>query len=138
MRFVSTDSNTIGHYQLVNCIASGNSTQVWEVVDTETTRRMAMKLLLPEKLKDAESLASLKGEFKVASNFDHPNILAYHEIVTNRHNAYFVMDLFNAPNLKMQLFNDMHGVHMRLKRILELVSLAIEHIHDQGWLHRDI
>src|SRR5262249_20402362 len=97
-----------------------------------------MKLLLPEKLKDAESLASLKGEFKVASNFDHPNILAYHEIVTNRHNAYFVMDLFNAPNLKMQLFNDMHGVHMRLKRILELVSLAIEHIHDQGWLHRDI
>jgi serine/threonine-protein kinase len=138
MRFVSTDSNTIGQYQLVNCIASGNTTQVWEVLDTETTRRMAMKLLLPEKLKDAEALASLKGEFKVASNFDHPNILAYHEIVTNRHNAFFVMDLFNAPNLKTQLFNDMHSVHMRLKRIVELVSLAIEHIHDQGWLHRDI
>ncbi len=44
---MSTDSNTIGQYQLVNCIASGNTTQVWEVLDTETTRRMAMKLLLP-------------------------------------------------------------------------------------------
>jgi hypothetical protein len=34
---VSTDNNTIGHYQLVSCIASGNTTQVWEIVDNETT-----------------------------------------------------------------------------------------------------
>jgi serine/threonine-protein kinase len=135
---VATDSNTIGQYQLVNCIASGNATQVWEVVDTETTRRMAMKLLLPERLKDAEAVASLKGEFKVASSFDHPNIPAYYQILVNRHNAYFVMDLFAAPNLKIQLFNDIRGVQIRLKRILELVSMALEHIHECGWIHRDI
>jgi len=136
---VSTDNkNTIGQFELVNCIASGNTTQVWEVVDTETTRRLAMKLLLPEKLKDVEALASLKNEFKAASTFDHPNIPHYHLLVANRENAYFVMDLFAAPNLKTQLYNDIRSVHIRLKHALELIALALEHIHECGWVHRDV
>jgi serine/threonine-protein kinase len=97
-----------------------------------------MKLLLPEKLKEAETIASLKTEFKVASSFDHPNIPKYLELVANKKAAYFTMELFNAPNLKTQLYNDIRGVHIRLKRLVELVSMALEHIHEQGWVHRDI
>jgi serine/threonine-protein kinase len=135
---VSTDSHTIGQYKLVNCIASGQSTQIWEVLDTETTRRAAMKLLLPERLTDPEMVGALKSEFKTASTFDHPNILKYDELVANKKNAYFTMELFNAPNLKTQLYNDIRSVHIRLKRLVELVAMALEHIHDRGWVHRDI
>lgn len=135
---MSNDSQTLDKYRLVNCIASGNSCQVWEVIDNDTTRRMAMKLLLPEKLKDAEILAAIKHEFNVARNFDHPNILKYHELSVTKQHAYFVMDLFPAPSLKTQLFNDLHGVHMRLKRLVELVAMALEHIHERGYLHRDL
>ena len=95
---MSTDSHTIGKYKLVNCIATGQSTQIWEVLDTETTRRAAMKLLLPEQMSDPEKVGALKSEFKVASSFDHPNILKYEELLTNKKNAYFTMELFNAPN----------------------------------------
>jgi serine/threonine protein kinase len=138
LNFVSTDNLTIGHYKLVNCIATGQATQIWEALDTETTRRVAMKLLLPEKLKEADTIAALKTEFKVASSFDHPNIPKYLELVANKKMAYFTMELFNAPNLKTQLYNDIRGVHIRLKRLVELVSMALEHIHEQGWVHRDI
>jgi serine/threonine-protein kinase len=138
LKFVATDNLTIDHYKLVNCIATGQATQIWEALDNETTRRVAMKLLLPEKLKQPESIASLKAEFKVASNFDHPNIPKYLEIVANKKIAYFTMELFNAPNLKTWLYNDIRGVHIRLKRLVELVAMALEHIHDQGWVHRDI
>jgi len=135
---VSTDSHTIGKYKLVNCIATGQSTQIWEVLDTETTRRAAMKLLLPEQMSDPEKVGALKSEFKVASSFDHPNILKYEELLTNKKNAYFTMELFNAPNLKTQLYNDIRSVHIRLKRLVELVCMALEHIHERGWVHRDI
>jgi serine/threonine-protein kinase len=134
----SGDTNTIGKYRLVNCMASGNSCQVWEVIDSETTRRLAMKLLLPEKLGDSEVVGALKHEFNVACSFDHPNILKYYELYVKKQQAYFVMDLFAAPNLKAQLFNDIRGVHIRLKRLIELVSMALEHIHERGWLHRDL
>ncbi|MGE5194727.1 MAG: serine/threonine-protein kinase [Deltaproteobacteria bacterium] len=135
---MSSDNHTIGKFTLVNCIASGQATQIWEVVDSETTRRVAMKLLLPEKLADPESISGLKNEFKAASSFDHPNIPKYLEIVANKKLAYFTMELFNAPNLKTQLYNDIRGVHIRLKRLVELVSMALEHIHERGWVHRDI
>src|SRR5258708_28957926 len=119
-------------------MASGQSSQVWEAVDSETTRRVAMKLLLTEKLSEPEMVSALKSEFKVASTFDHPNILKYHELVANKKMAYFTMELFNAPNLKTQLYNDIRGVHIRLKRLIELLAIALEHIHERGWVHRDI
>jgi len=135
---VASDNLTIDKYKLVNCIATGQATQIWEAVDTETTRRVAMKLLLPEKLTDPEMVAALKNEFKVASSFDHPNIPKYLEVVANKKLAYFTMELFGAPNLNAQLYNDIRGVHIRLKRLVELVCMALEHIHERGWLHRDI
>ena len=69
----------------------------------------------------------LKSEFKVASSFDHPNILKYEELLSNKKNAYFTMELFNAPNLKTQLYNDIRSVHIRLKRLVELVAIARAH-----------
>ena len=135
---MTNDNDTVGNYRLVNCIASGNSCQVWEVIDNATTRRMAMKLLLPEKLTDSEIVGAIKHEFNAARSFDHPNILKYHELSVTKKHAYFVMDLFNAPSVKMQIFNDLHGLHMRLKKLIELVSIALEHIHERGYLHRDM
>ena len=62
-----------------------------------------MKLLLPEKLGDPEIVAALKHEFNVAVTFDHPNILKYHELYAKKKQAYFTMELFAAPSLKVQL-----------------------------------
>lgn len=135
---MSNDAQTIGKYKLVNCLASGQSSQVWEVIDNETTRRAAMKLLLPEAIKDPEQLGALKHEFKVGSSFEHPNIIKYHEVFAKKQTAYFTMDLFAAPNLKSWAYNDLRGIHIRFKRLVETVAMALEHVHERGWLHRDI
>jgi serine/threonine-protein kinase len=65
---VSNDQVTIGKYKLVNCMASGQYSQVWEAIDNETTRRVAMKLLLPEALKSSEQVGSLKNEFRIGAH----------------------------------------------------------------------
>lgn len=135
---MSTDQSVIGKYKLLSCLASGQHSQVWEAIDNETTRRVAMKLLLPEMLKDPEQVAAIKHEFKVGSSLEHPNIIKYHEVKANKEHAYFTMELFPSPNLKAQIYGDLRGVHMRLKRIVELAAMALEHVHEKGWLHRDI
>lgn len=43
----------VDDFQLVNCIASGNASQVWEVTQKTDNQQFAMKLLLPESMKDA-------------------------------------------------------------------------------------
>jgi eukaryotic-like serine/threonine-protein kinase len=134
---VANEELTVGNYKLVNCLASGQHSQVWEVTDG-SPRRLAMKLLLPQSLKEPELVSTLKHEFKTGSTFEHPNIIKYYEISTKKTHAYFTMELFSAPNLKQQIHNDLTGVHIRLKRLIELTALALEHVHSKGWLHRDV
>lgn len=135
---MSTGDLTVDKYKLLNCLASGQSSQIWEVSEGDSSRHLAMKLLLPESLLDSESKSALKHEAKVGASFDHPNILKYYETVVNKKHGYFVMEYFRAPNLKAQINSNLPSVQVRFRRMVELLCSALEHIHEKGWLHRDL
>ena len=42
----------VGGYELKNCVASGASTQIWEVAEPGSSVQLAMKLILDEHRKD--------------------------------------------------------------------------------------
>ena len=132
------DILTLDKYKLLNCLASGQSSQVWEIAEGDSSRRLAMKLLLPEALQDADRKAALKHEAKVGGSMQHPNILKYYETVVNKKNGYFVMEYFRSPNLKIQIGSDLTSVHVRIKRLIEQLAAALDHIHEKGWLHKDM
>lgn len=136
---MATNELTIGKYQLINCIASGQSCQVWEVDDlVPSGRRVAMKLLTPNAMKEPESVAALKNEYNVGKKLDHPNLLKYYELSVTKEHAYFTMDVFRGGNLKNLIYNDLSSVHSRLKRLAELTVMALEYMHQKNWLHRDL
>ena len=128
----------IGNCKLTTCLSTGSQTQIWEVVEQGSNEKYAMKLLLPEAFKDPVQKASLKFEAKVLATLDHPNIVKFKSIVFDKKNGFLLMELFRAPNLKSQMQTDLLGVHVRLKRLVEQVSAAMQHIHDKGWLHKDL
>jgi len=135
---VAENQNLVGGYELKNCIASGSSTQVWEVVEQGGTVPLAMKLLLPDKLKDAEAKGVLKHEFKVGSQLEHPGFVRFHKLEINRDHGFLLMDYFRAPSLKAQLSANLPETQSRLKKIVEAVCQAFVHLNEKGWLHRDI
>lgn len=128
----------IGNCKLQTCLATGNQTQVWEVTEQSSGEKYAMKLLLPEAFKDSAHKAALKHEGKVLETFDHPNIVKFKSLVIDKKNGFLLMELFRAPNLKSQTQTDLLSVHVRLKRLVEQLSQAMAHIHDKGWLHKDL
>lgn len=128
----------IGNCKLTTCLATGNQTQVWEVVEQGSNEKLAMKLLLPEAFKDQAQKQALKHEAKVLQGLDHPNIVKFKSLVMDKKNGFMLMELFRAPNLKSQAQTDLLSVHVRLKRLIEQVSQAMAQIHDKGWLHRDL
>ena len=132
------DTNEIDGYQLVNCVATGKFSQVWEVIEQGSSQRFAMKLLLPEFTRDGSQVQSLKWEAKVGKQFDHPNLVAYHKVVAKREFAYILMDLFRSVNLKAFVATDLLGVHLRLRKLMESLCLVLQHIHDKGWVHKDV
>ncbi len=129
---------TLDQFQLTNCIATGSFSQIWESVDQETNERCAMKLLLKEAFREAEHKATLKREFKTASSFEHPNIIQVYSHKQTKKHAYYTMEFFGGPNLKQIIRGELLVVHTRLRKLMECIIMALGHIHEKGWLHRDI
>ncbi len=135
---MSDNQNLVGGYELKNCVATGSSTQIWEVSQAGSAVPLAMKLLLPDSLKDVGAKNVLKHEFKVGSNFEHPSMIRYHKLELNRDHGFFVMDYFRAPSLKAQIAANLPETQSRLKKIVEAMCQAFVHMNEKGWLHRDI
>lgn len=135
---MSDNPNLIGGYELKNCVATGASTQIWEVTQQGSTVPLAMKLLLPDSLKDAEKKSILKQEFKVGSVFEHPNLVRFHKLEMTRDHGFFIMDYFRAPSLKTQISGNLAETQGKLKKIVEAACQAFVYMNEKGWLHRDV
>ena len=135
---MSDNQTVVGGYELKNCVATGASTQIWEVTQVGANVPFAMKLMLPEALKDAEKKAILKREFKIGSGFEHPNLIRYHRIEVTRDHGFFIMDYFRAPSLKAQISANLAETQSKLKKLVEASTQAFVHMNEKGWLHRDI
>jgi hypothetical protein len=134
------DEFVIDKYKLLACISSGQHSQIWDCVEAagNTGRHFAMKLLQEKAMKEPAQVASLKHEYAVGSSLGHPNILKYVELYVKKGRGFFIMELFTSPNIKQLLYSDVGAMQQRCHRIIELTALALEHMHQKGWIHRDI
>ncbi len=132
------DDNKIDHYVKQGVIASGKHALVLEVQEENTSNRFALKVLLPEAMLDPEQIQILKYEGKVAQSLDHPNVIKWFATVHRKTNIYLVLELFRALNIKNFIANDAAGVQMRLRKIVDCTCLALQHMHERGWIHLDV
>ena len=129
---------TLDGFDLVEKVASGKSTDVWEALERATGQTHAIKLLNPELIKDRDELGVLKHEAKVGALFAHPNVIRTGGFVKTRANAYVVMELFRNPNLKEAVSKDPAGTRALVQAIVEGLCQGLGHIHEKGWLHLDV
>lgn len=133
-----SEVSLVDDYELANCVATGNSTQVWEVKQRSSGQTFAMKLMLPEGFRDPDQKKALKHEASVAKSLEHPNIIQIFELVMNKEHAYFIMEYFRSTNLKQLYRSDIATAQSLLPKLLEALSQALAHMHERGWVHKDI
>src|ERR1700731_2815286 len=93
----------IDGYRLMNVMQTGQTSQVWEVVEVSSHRHFAMKLLLPEHASKGEQRALLFHEASVGKQLTHPNVIRIVTVVKDPKNPYFVMEYFPGGSLKVRL-----------------------------------
>lgn len=133
--------NTLGKYQIVREIARSNDI-VWEAVDPELGRRVAIKELnLPDGVTEAqrqERINRFQREAKAAGRLSHPNIVTIYEVGVDNGRHYIVMEYLEGENLRERL--QRQGA-IPLKEAVDItlqVLSALEHAHRMGVVHRDI
>ncbi len=133
-----SESDKIDEYELINCIATGSATQIWEVKKSGSAQPLAMKLLLEEALLDPEQKKSLKHEATIGKSMEHPSIIQIYDLKITKKLGYYTMEFFRSGNLKSLIRNDHAQAQGRVKKVMEALSQALGYFHDKGWVHRDV
>ena len=129
----------IGGYKVLKHMWTGQTSQLFEVVEVASGRHFAMKLLLPERVSDPVHRNFLFHEAEVGKQLAHPNIIRIIKVERSGTNPHFVMEYFPAGNLKLRIMRKEHDF-LREKGldILKQAATGLAFMNAKGWVHRDV
>ncbi len=128
----------LGKLTLGRQLGTGRRCQVWEAVDTDSGRRLAVKVVVPEMAGDAGERRLLRHELAVARSLDHPAIIRIDGFSAAGGLPHLLMELYPHANLKKQITAGVDGIAPQLHRIVTQLAWALDHMHGRGWVHRDV
>ena len=115
---------------------------VYRAYDTKLRRQVALKVLAPERLADAESKQRLIREARAASALNHPNIVTVHEIGSGVPACgpgvdFIAMELVEGKSLK----DAISAKGLPLPKALDYaaqIAAGLAKAHAAGIIHRDL
>ena len=127
----------IGKYELLEFLGGGMS-HVYRARDTAIGRQVAIKILTPEACQDPDAKARFLQEARMAGNIEHENIIRIHDYGEEQGRPFIVMEFLVGEDLRHAI-RDKHAgdVANRLRIALD-IARALEYIHSQKIIHRDI
>ncbi|MBW2453052.1 MAG: protein kinase [Deltaproteobacteria bacterium] len=128
-----------GKYRLVRLLGVGGMGSVYEAEHTLISRRVAVKLLLPQLADIPEMAERFLREARSASEIDHENIIGIHDVGrSDDGHLFIVMELLEGKSLR-QLLGQQRRLDLdRATRITLEVLAGLEAAHEQGTVHRDL
>jgi WD40 repeat protein/predicted Ser/Thr protein kinase len=129
----------LGKYQLARELGRGGMGVVYEAVDTQLNRKVALKLMLTNPNAEPKERALEEERFvqeaQLSAKLKHPNIVTVYEAGLLEGRQFLSMEMIDG-----QAFSDWRkSVTIREQvRVLADVSSAVHHAHEQGILHRDL
>lgn len=131
-----------GKYQLGRLLGAGGMGSVHEAVHLGTGRRVAVKLIAPQFMREARFLARFRREARAAGRLRHPNIVDVTDfgvaLSKDGDVAYLVMEYLEGLPLGRVMAR---GSRMPLGQaidILRQVCAAVHAAHRRGVVHRDL
>jgi eukaryotic-like serine/threonine-protein kinase len=131
-------NTTLSHYRIVSKLGAGGMGEVYLAYDTKLDRKVAIKFLADDSIKDADKLKRFIQEAKAASALNHPNILTVYEIGEVDGKNYIATELIEGHTLRSHLAQE---EALPLNAILKIgiqVAEALAAAHQAGIIHRDI
>jgi serine/threonine protein kinase len=136
---LAVTESQVGGYRLQNLLATGHTSQVWEVVELVSHRHFAMKFLLPENAHSPEHRQLLFHEADVGRILAHPNIIKITTVVKDKDHPFFVMEFFPSGSLKLRIMRkETEFLQEKVHDIFKQAMTGLAYMHASGWVHRDI
>jgi serine/threonine protein kinase len=128
---------TLSHYRIIEKLGSGGMGQVYLAEDVRLGRKLALKVLAPKLVTDAERVRRFGQEARAVSALNHPNILTIHDIGQAGKLHFIATEFVEGETLRARLDRG----RLELREVLEIAIQAggaLAAAHDAGIVHRDV
>ena len=125
-----------GRFVLRDQLGRGGSGTVWSALDTKVGDLVAVKILDASRHEPANR-ERLRREIR-ATRSGHPNVVSVHELHEEDGALFITMELVDGLSLQETLIERRSLIVDDVVRIGRQTSLALEHLHVQGLVHRDV
>ena len=127
----------VGPYEILGPIGAGGMGEVYRARDTRLGRDVALKILPESFALDRERLHRFQQETRAVAAFNHPGILAIHDVGQHNGSPYLVSELLEGESLRAVLDR---GALPQRKSIDYGVQIAqgLAIAHAKEIVHRDL
>ena len=134
---MSLTGRTLSHFEILEKLGEGGMGEVYKARDTHLDRLVALKILPPDKVADAERRHRFAQEARAASALSHPNIVTIYDI-DNADGVYFIaMEYVAGKTLDRLIGRRGLPLETALGYAVQIAD-ALSRAHGASIVHRDL
>ncbi len=127
-----------GRYRIQRLLAHGGMASVYEALDLQLHRSVAIKVLASNLSGDETFRQKFLTEARVAAALNHPNLVNIYDQGQHGEFTYLVLELVTGTTLR-HVLDDFHTIDAdRAVELMEAVLEGLGAAHRAGIIHRDI
>ena len=123
--------------EILECLGRGGMGVVYKARQKSLSRLVALKLLAPERVRDAKFAERFTREAQALAAMNHPNIVTIYDFGQAGGFYYLLMEFVDGVNLR-QLLRTRKLTPEEALAIVPPLCDALQFAHDRGIVHRDI
>jgi tRNA A-37 threonylcarbamoyl transferase component Bud32 len=124
-------------FEILECLGRGGMGVVYKARQKSLNRVVAIKILAPEREREARFAERFAREAELLAKLNHPHIVTIHDFGETGGLFYLVMEFVDGVNLR-DLLRDGKLEPKQALAIVPPICEALQYAHEQGIVHRDI
>jgi len=125
-------------YDFIRQIGEGGMGQVYEAYDRVLKRKVAIKRVRPELVRNAYIRDQFLSEARMVALLRHPCIVEVYTVIESESSLYLVFEYVDGQTLETRLDIDGRIPFSQAKKIFECVCQGLEYAHAQDIIHCDL
>ena len=127
----------VDYFRIMRPIGTGGMAEVYLARDSKLGRRVALKVIKPQRLGSAEEVKRFIIEARITARFNHPHIITIHDVGQHEGRPYVALEFLEGESLRHRLDQEVPSI-LETLRIARDIAEALVAAHEAGILHRDL
>ena len=128
----------IAGYRIDSMLGRGGMGVVYRAFQIGLERVVALKVIAPELLDDADIRERFLAEARAAASVDHPNVIPVHEAGAEDGMAFIAMRFVSGSDLRSRVRGGGALGPSEAAGYVAQAAAALDAIHSAGFVHRDV